>query len=885
MGRIRTVGLVVKRNRPRATRLATRIVTALRRRGIRVLADAAAPLARRAGASEERARARGGSDRRARRRRDAARGRAARARRACRSSASTWASSASSPRWPSPRRMDMLRRVLAGQLRDRSPHDADGASLERGGRVLQRYRALNDVVVSNGALARIVRFTRVGRRTAVHDVPGRRPHRRDADRIDGLLAVGRRSDRRAHRRGAARLAHLAAHAVESSGGAAAARRSCASPSRAEQQDVVLTVDGQEGMPLPAATCSSCGARRTSVSLVRSPDRTHYDVLRSKLGWGGAGRRTSCCARCASLISRSSTRSSSCCEPGFNVVTGETGAGKSILLQALDVALGRPAGRRPRPQRARRRRWSRRSSTDVSAAVGEALARPASRQVATDELLVRRVIGRGRTDARIRERRARARSRSCATWRRILAACLRTGRASGAASRGEPSRAARRGRWPRQPDVERDARALGRARGRAGRRSRSGRPRSASRASAATCCASSSTSSRRPRWSRARTRSSRRERARLAHAERSGTLVGGAESGVYSGEVVGGRRARAGAHGRCARPSVSTPASNRCARCSSSAGGARGRGRRARPLQRARSRPIRHGWTSVERSPGRAGAPAEEVRRDASTTWSRGATRWRRARAGVRGRATGLTALRPPLRRREGQARAWAERLSAARRRAGAQTLERAWQAELRASRARRRALRGALRATARPLGPAGCDEIEFFLAANPGRRAATARACRVGRRAVAHHAGVEDASAAERATTAPRSSSTRSTPASAVGRGGGRPEAARARPPPAGAVGDASAGDRGVRRSSRRGGEARGSRPHGVVGQRAVGRGAGDRAGAHAGRGAPHARGARARRAAAPAGPGRFPCCGCRWQVRSRRSKIVARLDAPRSVR
>src|SRR5262249_36545831 len=40
MGRIRTVGLVVKRNRPRAARLAARILAMLRRRGLKAIADA-----------------------------------------------------------------------------------------------------------------------------------------------------------------------------------------------------------------------------------------------------------------------------------------------------------------------------------------------------------------------------------------------------------------------------------------------------------------------------------------------------------------------------------------------------------------------------------------------------------------------------------------------------------------------------------------------------------------------------------------------------------------------------------------------------------------------------------------------------------------------------
>jgi DNA repair protein RecN (Recombination protein N) len=37
-------------------------------------------------------------------------------------------------------------------------------------------------------------------------------------------------------------------------------------------------------------------------------------------------------------------------PGLNVLTGETGAGKSILVEAVAVAAGRPRLGRPRPDR-------------------------------------------------------------------------------------------------------------------------------------------------------------------------------------------------------------------------------------------------------------------------------------------------------------------------------------------------------------------------------------------------------------------------------------------------------------------------------------------------------------------------------------------------------
>jgi NAD+ kinase len=56
-------------------------------------------------------------------------------------------------------------------------------------------------------------------------------------------------------------------------------------SRAADEGSYLTVDGQIGSPLEAGDSVECAIADFEVLLIRSPDKTFFDVLRQKLKWG------------------------------------------------------------------------------------------------------------------------------------------------------------------------------------------------------------------------------------------------------------------------------------------------------------------------------------------------------------------------------------------------------------------------------------------------------------------------------------------------------------------------------------------------------------------------------------------------------------------------
>jgi NAD+ kinase len=282
MARIRTVGLVVKRDRPRAARLAERMSTWLARRKVRVLVDADGALGSAKGLSK-RALAResdlivvlGGDG--------------------------TLLSIARHAPADLPilgvnlgelgfltevtekEAMPMLARVLAGRY-ELDQRMRLAATLTRKNRAHSRFRALNDVVITNGARARIVEFA-----VTVDGLPF------TTYRSDGLI-VATPTGSTAYSLSVGGpiveptvqvllLSPISPHTLSNRPVVLRPEAEVRITVGPREQDALLTIDGQEVVPLAAGDVIEVRQGREPVTLVRSPDRTYYDVLRSKLGWG------------------------------------------------------------------------------------------------------------------------------------------------------------------------------------------------------------------------------------------------------------------------------------------------------------------------------------------------------------------------------------------------------------------------------------------------------------------------------------------------------------------------------------------------------------------------------------------------------------------------
>jgi NAD+ kinase len=176
-----------------------------------------------------------------------------------------------------------LTRVLRGQYQVER-RTILAASVIRGHKTVRRFQALNDVVINKGALARIIDLE-----ASVDGEP------LCTFKADGLI-LSTPTGSTAYSLSAGGpvvepsvevllVSPICPHTLTNRPIVLPDRERVQVTLRAADEDVVLTVDGQEGMSLTSGDVVEVRRSRNKVVLVRSPERTFFEVLRTKLSWG------------------------------------------------------------------------------------------------------------------------------------------------------------------------------------------------------------------------------------------------------------------------------------------------------------------------------------------------------------------------------------------------------------------------------------------------------------------------------------------------------------------------------------------------------------------------------------------------------------------------
>ncbi len=176
-----------------------------------------------------------------------------------------------------------LERVFGGQYQLEQRSMLEAAAM-RNGKVVQRFQALNDVVINKGALARILDLE-----TSVDGTPI------CTYKADGLI-VATPTGSTAYSLsaggaivepsvGVVLVSPICPHTLTQRPIVLPGRSHLRIAVRSPDEDVVLTVDGQEGMKLANNDVVEVRASKNRVLLVRSPTHSFFELLRTKLRWG------------------------------------------------------------------------------------------------------------------------------------------------------------------------------------------------------------------------------------------------------------------------------------------------------------------------------------------------------------------------------------------------------------------------------------------------------------------------------------------------------------------------------------------------------------------------------------------------------------------------
>ncbi len=404
-------------------------------------------------------------------------------------------------------------------------------------------------------------------------------------------------------------------------------------------------------------------------------------------------------------------------PGLNVLTGETGAGKTVLAHALDLLLGgraRPGIVRPGAAEAYvegvfalPRRAARRARRAAAGGRRGARARPARQRRGAH---ARVLGGRSGPAADLRELGAALLSfYGQHEHRKLTLASAQLEILDGFCRARAGGRVARR---------TREAYAHERACARAARRSCASAP---ARASASSTCSSASWR-RSSAWRRARRRrrALEAERGRLRHVEAlRGAAAAGAGALDDDGEDGAARRwpLAAAAQALEGVAGVDPALDDLAGRARALALEAEDLVRRAAPLRRGRRRRPAGPLDEVEERLAAARPPQAQARRDGGGR-ARHAERCRARRDELAGAEEAIEATEQELEAARAELARPAAALTAARARRRRGAGRRGPRAAGRAGHGGRR-VRGRARARATG-GPTGADEVEFLIAPNPG---------------------------------------------------------------------------------------------------------------------------------------------------------------------